>query len=153
MQAYTGLMSVNGHPDQEPARVGTSIIDMGTGMWAALGVVAACGQARRDRTRRRGDDGALRDRDDVDGLPRHGLRSRRVRCRSRRARAPPMIAPYQAFPTVDGYALIGAASDGLFTRLVRALGCPELATATSGSRDNPARVSNRPALVEELLEA
>src|SRR5262249_41169465 len=44
MQAYTGLMSVNGHPDQEPARVGTSIIDMGTGMWAALGVVAALRQ-------------------------------------------------------------------------------------------------------------
>jgi len=60
-----------------------------------------------------------------------------------------MIAPYQAFPTVDGYALIGAASDGLFTRLVRALGCPELAT-DERFKDNPARVSNRPALVEEL---
>jgi hypothetical protein len=37
-----------------------------------------------------------------------------------------MIAPYQAFPTADGYALIGAASDALFTRLARALGCPGL---------------------------
>src|SRR5260370_1345889 len=46
MQAYGGLMSVNGHPGQEPARVGTSIVDMGTGMWAALGVVAAL--PRRD---------------------------------------------------------------------------------------------------------
>src|SRR5207245_7457196 len=44
MQAYSGLMSVNGHPGQEPARVGTSIVDMGTGMWAALGVVAALSQ-------------------------------------------------------------------------------------------------------------
>jgi crotonobetainyl-CoA:carnitine CoA-transferase CaiB-like acyl-CoA transferase len=41
MQAYAGLMSVNGHPGQEPARVGTSVIDMGTGMWAALGIAAA----------------------------------------------------------------------------------------------------------------
>ena len=32
MQAYSGLMSVNGHPDQEPARVGTSIIDMEYGV-------------------------------------------------------------------------------------------------------------------------
>src|SRR5262249_56389838 len=60
-----------------------------------------------------------------------------------------MIAPYQAFPTADGYALIGAASDALFTRLVRALGCPEL-SADERFKDNPSRVSNRPALVEEL---
>ena len=50
MQAYAGLMSVNGHPGQEPARVGTSIVDMGTGMWAALGIVA--GLRERDRTGR-----------------------------------------------------------------------------------------------------
>src|SRR5262245_49613026 len=50
MQAYAGLMSINGHPGQEPARVGTSIVDMGTGMWAALGIVAALRE--RDRTGR-----------------------------------------------------------------------------------------------------
>src|SRR5213594_4073630 len=50
MQAYSGLMSINGHPGQEPARVGTSIVDMGTGMWAALGIVAALRQ--RDATGR-----------------------------------------------------------------------------------------------------
>src|SRR6266513_3489759 len=48
MQAYAGLMSINGHPGQEAARVGTSIVDMGTGMWAALGIVAALRQ--RDAT-------------------------------------------------------------------------------------------------------
>ena len=50
MQAYAGLMSVNGHPGQEPARVGTSIVDMGTGMWAALGIMA--GLRQRDATGR-----------------------------------------------------------------------------------------------------
>src|SRR5204862_7444333 len=48
MQAYGGLMSVNGHPGAEPARVGTSIVDMGTGMWAALGILA--GLRQRDAT-------------------------------------------------------------------------------------------------------
>ena len=38
-----------------------------------------------------------------------------------------MIAPYQAFPSADGYAMIGAASDALFARLTEALGVPELA--------------------------
>ena len=50
MQAYAGLMSINGHPGQEPARVGTSIVDMGTGMWAALGIMA--GLRQRDATGR-----------------------------------------------------------------------------------------------------
>src|SRR3989304_590933 len=50
MQAYGGLMSVNGHPGQEPARVGTSIVDMGTGVWAAVGIVA--GLRQRDATGR-----------------------------------------------------------------------------------------------------
>jgi crotonobetainyl-CoA:carnitine CoA-transferase CaiB-like acyl-CoA transferase len=60
-----------------------------------------------------------------------------------------MIAPYQAFPTADGFAMIGAGSDMLFARLTSALGCPELAT-DSRFKDNPSRVSNRDALVEAV---
>jgi crotonobetainyl-CoA:carnitine CoA-transferase CaiB-like acyl-CoA transferase len=50
MQAYTGLMSLTGHPGGPPARAGTSVVDMGTGMWAALAVLAALRE--RDRTGR-----------------------------------------------------------------------------------------------------
>src|SRR2546428_12632537 len=60
-----------------------------------------------------------------------------------------MIAPYQAFPTSDGFAMIGAASDALFARLAVALGCPEL-VADERFKDNPARVTNRAALGEAL---
>ena len=148
MQAYTGLMSVNGHPDQEPARVGTSIVDMGTGMWAALGVVAALRQ--RDATGRAVEVTTALFETAMMWMAYHAtgyLASGEVPKPQGSGTA--MIAPYQAFPTADGYALIGAASDALFTRLVRALGCPELAT-DERFKDNPARVSNRPALVEEL---
>jgi crotonobetainyl-CoA:carnitine CoA-transferase CaiB-like acyl-CoA transferase len=41
MQAYAGLMSVTGHAGGPPARVGTSLVDMGTGMWTALAIMAA----------------------------------------------------------------------------------------------------------------
>src|SRR5581483_7675279 len=41
MQAFAGLMSVTGEPDQRPVRVGTSIIDMAAGMWSVIGVISA----------------------------------------------------------------------------------------------------------------
>ena len=73
MQAYAGLMSVNGHPGQEPARVGTSIVDMGTGMWAALGIMAGLRQREATGRARGGDHRAVRDRADVGLVPRDGL--------------------------------------------------------------------------------
>jgi formyl-CoA transferase/CoA:oxalate CoA-transferase len=60
-----------------------------------------------------------------------------------------MIAPYQAFPTADGYVMIGAASDALFQRLARALAAPALA-ADPRFTDNPSRVRNREAVVEAV---
>ena len=40
MQAFSGIMSVVGEPGGNPVRVGPSIVDMGSGMWAALGIVS-----------------------------------------------------------------------------------------------------------------
>src|SRR6476469_9725660 len=41
MQAFSGIISVTGEADRPGVRVGTSLIDSGTGVWAALGIVAA----------------------------------------------------------------------------------------------------------------
>ena len=41
MQAAGGLISMTGEPGRPGVRVGASLIDMGTGMWAALGILAA----------------------------------------------------------------------------------------------------------------
>ena len=53
MQGYTGFMRLTGHPGQAPVRAGTSLVDMGTGMWAALGILAALRE--RERLGRRPD--------------------------------------------------------------------------------------------------
>ena len=59
------------------------------------------------------------------------------------------IAPYQVFPTEEGGLMITAANDGIFRRLVEALGAPELADDPRFAT-NPDRVANREALAEAL---
>jgi crotonobetainyl-CoA:carnitine CoA-transferase CaiB-like acyl-CoA transferase len=148
MQAYAGLMSVNGHPGQEPARVGTSIVDMGTGMWAALGVMA--GLRQRDATGRGVEVTTALFDTALMWVSYHAmgyLGSGEVPRPQGSGTA--MIVPYQAFPTADGYALIGAASDALFARLVAVLEAPELARDPRFA-DNPSRVRHRAEVVDAV---
>ncbi len=148
MQAYGGLMSVNGHPGQEPTRVGTSIVDMGTGMWAALGIVA--GLRQRETTGRAVEVTTALFDTTLMWICYHlmgYLGSREVPTPQGSGTA--MIAPYQAFPATDGHVMIAAGSDALFVRLAQALGAPELA-ADERFRDNPGRVRHRAALVAAL---
>jgi crotonobetainyl-CoA:carnitine CoA-transferase CaiB-like acyl-CoA transferase len=148
MQAYAGLMSVNGHPGQEPARVGTSIVDMGTGMWAALGIMA--GLRQRDATGRGVEVTTALFETALMWVSYHAmgyLGSGEIPQAQGSGTA--MIAPYQAFPSADGYVMIGAASDALYVRLTEALGIPELARDPRFA-DNPSRVSRRAELVETL---
>jgi serine/threonine-protein kinase len=121
MQAYGGLMSVNGHPGGEPARVGTSIVAMGTGMWAALGIVAALRQ--REATGRAVEVTTALFETALMWISYQAMGyfgSGEVPQPQGSGTA--MIVPYQAFPTADGYAMIAAASDVLFQRLCHALG-------------------------------
>jgi crotonobetainyl-CoA:carnitine CoA-transferase CaiB-like acyl-CoA transferase len=150
MQAYGGLMSVNGHPGQEPARVGTSIVDMGTGMWAALGILA--GLRQREATGRAVEVTTALFDTALMWVAYHlmgYLGSGEVPQPQGSGTA--MIAPYQAFPTADGYVMIGAASDALFQRLATALQTPELARDPRFA-DNPARVRHRDDLVAAVAE-
>jgi len=148
MQAYGGLMSVNGHPGQEPARVGTSIVDMGTGMWAALGILAALRE--RDRTGQAVEVSTALFETALAWMAYHAagyLGSGEVPGPQGSGTA--MIVPYQAFPTADGYVMIGAGSDALFARLAAALEAPALA-ADPRYQDNPSRVRHRAELVAAL---
>jgi len=148
MQAYGGLMSVNGHPGQEPARVGTSIVDMGTGMWAALGVLA--GLRQREATGRAVEVTTALFETALMWVSYHlmsYLGSGEVPQPQGSGTA--MIAPYQAFPTADGYVMIGAASDALFQRLATALEAPALG-GDPRFTDNPSRVRHREAVVEAV---
>ncbi len=148
MQAYAGLMSVNGHPGQEPARVGTSIVDMGTGMWAALGIAGALRQ--RDATGEAQEVTTALFDTTLMWIGHHAM----AYLASGEVPEPlgsgvAMIVPYQAFPTADGWLMIAAPSDAMFGKLCAALEADGLA-GDERFADNPSRVRNRGPLVTAL---
>ncbi|MBI4246368.1 MAG: CoA transferase, partial [Candidatus Rokubacteria bacterium] len=148
MQAYAGLMSVNGHPGHEPARVGTSIVDMGTGMWAALGLVAAL--RRRDATGEAQEVTTALFDTTLMWVGHHAMAFLAGgEVPQPQGSGVAMIVPYQAFPTADGWLMIAAPSDAMFGRLVEALGAAALARDPRFA-DNPSRVAHREALVAAL---
>ena len=146
LQAFGGLMSVTGEHDRPGVRVGTSIVDLVTGMWAALGVVAAL-HAGDGRTV----DVSLFET--VVGLLPYQLTAylRDGVAPGRHGTAFPLIAPYQVFHARDGDVMIAAANDGLFAKLCQTLDLEEL-VADPRFATNPDRLQRRDELAA-LIQA
>ena len=125
LQAAGGIMSVTGER-MPPVRVGVSLIDFGTGVWAALGVVSALHEGGGRTLEVSLYETAL------------SLLSYQLAVLDRRAGAGArghafaQIAPYQVFATRDGELMIVAGNDKLFPALCRVLG-PTSSPRTRGS--------------------
>jgi len=148
LQARSGLMSVTGEPGRPPVRVGVSILDMGSGLWLALGVLAAL------RARERSERGSRVSTSLLEvgaAFMAYDTLAHQLTGHTPEPRGSghPAFAPYGAFRAADGYLVIGAGADNVFERLCRVIGAagwtrePELAT-------NAARVANRERLRERL---
>jgi len=150
MQAAGGLISMTGEPDRPGVRVGSSLIDLGTGMWSALGIVAAL--LERERT----GEGALVDTSLYEtalgyiGYHLVGYLADGT-VPTGQGTVFPMVAPYQVFPTRDGELMIAGGNDRLFALLCGVLDLPEL-VSDARFRTNPDRVGNREQLVALLSE-
>ncbi|HVC14866.1 MAG TPA: CoA transferase [Acidimicrobiales bacterium] len=148
VQAMSGLMSVTGPAGGPPTKVGVAVVDVLTGLHAAIGILAALG-ARRDSGRGQ--------------LVEVNLMSSALASLVNQASAylnagslpgamgnrHPSITPYETFATRDGVVAVAAGNDGQFRALCRTVGdeglCNDERFAT-----NPARVAHRDELVEAL---
>ncbi len=148
VQGMSGMMSVNGPEDGPPHRLPMPIADITTGMFAAIGILAAL-QARARTGRGQQVDAALYDSAVALGVYEAASYFATGRPPARLGQAHRGAAPYQIFRTADGWITIGGASQAIWLRLCRALGRPDLAEDPR-FKDNAARVANREALVEVL---
>ena len=124
MQACGGIMSVTGEEGRPPVRVGTSIIDMGTGMWCAIGILAALN--RRAITGRGCVVDASLYETAIAWMTTHATVVQAAgRSPGRQGTGVRGLAPYQAYECSDGYLVIAAPNDRLFARLSEALDHPE----------------------------
>lgn len=120
IQAFSGMSSTNGGPDDPPLRTGASVCDQGSGMWLVIGVLALL--HRRQRT---GRGGTLQTSLLETALAWNGQKSDayrnegRMPARHRSGHAG--FVPYAAFDTADEPLLICCGNDRLFTRLAEAL--------------------------------
>jgi crotonobetainyl-CoA:carnitine CoA-transferase CaiB-like acyl-CoA transferase len=150
LQAASGIMSVTGEKGRPPVRAGVSLIDIGTGVWAALGVLAALYEREQTGAGRTLDVSLYETALSLLSYQLVGfLGTGAVPGRDGSAFA--QIAPYQVFPTRDGELMIVAGNDKLYAALCEELGTPELVT-DERFLTNPLRVANRPALVALIEE-
>jgi crotonobetainyl-CoA:carnitine CoA-transferase CaiB-like acyl-CoA transferase len=148
MQAFSGLMSITGEQGRPPVRIPASILDQGTAMWTVIGVLDAL-RAREQTGRGTCVETSLL-QTALMWLPFHltGFLSS-GELPQRLGSGTVGIAPYQSFPTADGYLILAAGNDNLWRRLCHAIDRVDLVDDPRFV-DNPTRVANRTTLEGEL---
>ena len=127
VQAEGGLMSVTGHPDRPPVRLGVAIGDMVAGLYAAFAIVTAIVARSASGRGQFIDVGML---DSVASLLTYqaGLFFADGTVPRRMGNRHPTIAPYDTFPTADGDFVLAVGNDEQWQRLCAALHLDALAT-------------------------
>jgi len=148
IQGMGGIMDLTGEAEREPSRVGIPVVDVSTGMYSVIAILAAL--AEREKTGRGCHiDMALLDTLVgmlanqamsylITGTPPHRI-----------GNGHPVVVPYQVFPVADGHVIVAVGNDGQFAKLCKVLGEPGLA-AEAMYRTNADRVRNRGALIPHL---
>lgn len=145
VQAFSGLFALNGDPAGAPSRIGVQVLDFGTGMWAAMGILAAL--LRRQNT----GTGGIVDTSLLEtamawmsgywaAYAESGKHPQRDRSGN------PRVVVFQAVPTADRELVVAAATDRLFAKMAAELGHPEWA-GDPRYATNAARAGNKDELI------
>lgn len=121
LQARTGIISVTGSRPEEPSRAGTSILDMGSGMWSVIAILSAL--QYRNQTGEGQMVGTSLFETGIYWMNYHltayqGTKKDPIP----QGASHSAFAPYGAYQTADDFLLIGISNDSLFQRLVKAIG-------------------------------
>jgi crotonobetainyl-CoA:carnitine CoA-transferase CaiB-like acyl-CoA transferase len=143
-QGFTGLMSITGEPGGPPVKSGTSVADINAGIFAALGIVSAL------LARERSGKGQVVETSLMEAGIQQTYWQAAIFFATGKNSAPTgsahiLTAPYQAFPTSDGWINIGGANQANWERIVKVIGEPQLA-ADERFRTNGDRMRNLAAL-------
>jgi crotonobetainyl-CoA:carnitine CoA-transferase CaiB-like acyl-CoA transferase len=144
LQCYGAVVSLTGRPDDPPTFCAPAINDTATGMWCAIGALAALKQ--RETTGK----GCVVDTslfESAVAWVQGPLNSFGVtgKLPQRHGAASATLAPYQIFETADRPICIAAGNDRLFVKLAQAMDCPEW-TSDPRFSDGRKRAANRETL-------
>ncbi|HTX86111.1 MAG TPA: CoA transferase [Streptosporangiaceae bacterium] len=141
LQAETGIMDLTGYPEEPPARVGIGAVDLGTALWASIGIQTAL-------MRRAATGAGTYVQTSLFETATWWMSYHLVgylatgQPPGRQGTGSPFIAPYETFPTAEGELLVAAANDGQFADLIAELGMPAIGNDPRFAT-NPERVRHR----------
>ncbi|MGY4466050.1 crotonobetainyl-CoA:carnitine CoA-transferase CaiB-like acyl-CoA transferase [Bradyrhizobium sp. LB9.1b] len=148
IQAMTGMIAATGSPESGPMRIGVPLVDIGTGLYAAIGILMALSERQRS-----GQGQFLETTLYETGLaimhPHTANYFMHGKPPSLTGNEHPNLVPYAIFPTKTDDIFIGVGNDGTFRKLAKEIGKPELGTDPRFAR-NKDRIANREALRAEL---
>ena len=125
IQGMGGVMSLTGEPEGEPMKIGVSIADIMSGMYAGVSILAA---VRHQMLKGEGQhiDISMLDTH-VSWLANQGMSYLATgELPTRLGNMHPSIVPYQVMPSADGYFVLSVGNDPTFERFCKAAGCEEL---------------------------
>jgi crotonobetainyl-CoA:carnitine CoA-transferase CaiB-like acyl-CoA transferase len=148
VQAMGGVMSLTGEPDGPPQKVGVPVADLFAGLYGCIGILAALNHRNATGEGQQIDIGMLDTH--VAWLANQGMNYLATgEDPPRLGNQHPNIAPYQEFPTGDGYIILAVGNDPTFERFCKAFGQEHL-LADPRFATNADRVRNRAATTEAL---
>jgi crotonobetainyl-CoA:carnitine CoA-transferase CaiB-like acyl-CoA transferase len=148
IQAMGGVMSLTGEPNGSPQKVGVPVADLFAGLYGCIGILAAVNHRNNTGQGQQIDIGMLDTH--VAWLANQGMNYLATgENPPRLGNQHPNIAPYQEFPTKDGYIILAVGNDPTFERFCKAFG-QEALLSDPRFATNPIRVQNRQLVTDTL---